>query len=157
MRVKIVTLEYDERLRGFSQDALDRACSGGTLLDVREHFFVHAGSPHLALVMTVDDASVRVPNRGEPDPGRELSPQLQGLYNSLRHWRNEKAKADGVPAYVLFRNTQLAEICRRLPRTMAALQEIEGLGEATARKYGEDLLALMPAEQPASHSDWEQP
>ena len=56
-------------------------------------------------------------------------------------------KEEGVPAYALFRNAQLAEICKRRPRSLAALGQIEGVGEATCRKYGADLLALVPDEQ----------
>ncbi len=146
MHVKVVTLEYDERLRGFPQEVLDRACAGGHLLEVREHFFVHAGHPHLAFVLVVDDAAARPQGGAEADPGRALAAALQPLYRSLRHWRNERAKAAGVPAYVLFRNAQLVEVCRRLPETLAALREIDGIGEATCAKYGAEVLALIPAE-----------
>ena len=44
------------------------------------------------------------------------------------------------------RNVQVAEICRRLPRSLTALKEIEGIGEATCAKYGKDILGLIPAE-----------
>ena len=80
----------------------------------------------------------------EANPSSELPVRLQQLYTMLRRWRNERAKADGVPDYVLFRNAQLAVICRTLPRSKAALMQIEGIGEATCRKYGEELLALIP-------------
>ena len=135
MRVKIITLAYDNGLRGFSQETLERLGSDGAVLEVRDHFFVHQGVPHLALVVLMDEA-VAEPRRGHkpegPDPGEALPEALQPLYRNLRRWRNERAKAEGVPAYALFRNTQLAEICRRLPRSLSALREIEGVGEATS-------------------------
>ena len=148
MRLKIVTLPYTESLGGFPQQAVDQACAAGTLIEVRDHFFMHGGIPHLVLVLVIDDAAAP-PARGkvpDEDPGRELPEELQALYRALRQWRNDRAKADGVPAYVVLRNSQLAEICRRLPRTLVALRGIEGIGEATAAKYGKDLLALIPAE-----------
>jgi len=147
MRLKIVTLAYHESLGGFPQQAVDQACAGGALIEVRDHFFIHGGVPHLALVLLLDEAGG--PGRGkvpEQDPGRELPEALQPLYRTLRQWRNEQAKADGLPAYVILRNTQLAEICRKLPRTLAALREVEGIGEGTAGKYGKEILALIPGD-----------
>jgi ATP-dependent DNA helicase RecQ len=80
-----------------------------------------------------------------PDPAEDLPEELRGLYRDLKRWRNDRARADGVPAYTIARNTQLAEICRKQPRSLAALREIEGFGEATCGKYGKELIALMPA------------
>jgi superfamily II DNA helicase RecQ len=149
MRVKVVTLAYDENLRGFPQEPLDRALSEGSLLETREHFFVHQGVPHLALVLVLEQAGTATPHRraaDHADPGDALPETARPLYRNLRGWRNERAKTDGVPAYALFRNAQLAEICRRAPRSLAALREIDGIGEATCRKYGAELLALIPAD-----------
>ena len=154
MRVKVITLVYDEGLRGFSRDALERLGSEGALLEVREHFFVHQGVPHLALVVLLDEAGTgarRALGKDGPDPGDALPAGVQPLYRNLRRWRNERAKVEGVPAYALFRNTQLVDICRRLPKSMAALREIEGIGEATCSKYGAEVLSLL-VDVPATES-----
>ena len=86
------------------------------------------------------------------DPGKELPEHLQPLYRDLRTWRNDKAKAEGIPSYLIFRNTQLAEICKTLPRTLSALREIEGIGEKTCEKYGKDVLNLVSNVDGASSS-----
>ena len=41
-----------------------------------------------------------------------LNDELMPLFNTLRQWRNEKSKKDGVPLYIILNNKQLAEICR---------------------------------------------
>lgn len=146
MQVKIVTLKYNETIAGFPQEPVAAALASGNLLEVREHFFLHQGVPHLALVMIMDEAS-RSPKPGkssDDDPSKGLPEHLQPLYRTLRQWRNDKAKREGVPSYVLFRNAQLAEICRQLPKSKAALLQIEGIGEATCAKYGDEVLALIP-------------
>ena len=48
MRVRVITLRYDEALLGFPEEAVRQACGQGELLEVREHFFVHGNVPHLA-------------------------------------------------------------------------------------------------------------
>jgi len=149
MRLKVVTLPYADSLGGFPQQAVDQACASGGLLEVRDHFFMHRGLPHLALVLLLDEgaASARTAGKApEDDPGRELPESLQALYRTLRNWRNDRAKADGVPAYVVLRNAQLAEICRKLPRSLATLRQIEGFGEGTCEKYGKEILAIIPSD-----------
>jgi superfamily II DNA helicase RecQ len=151
MHVRVITLRYSEGLQGFPEDALREATAGREVLEVREHFFLHGNTPHLALVLLLGDGpgtGQRPGARPEDDPGAQLPEALRPLYRALREWRNEEAKKAGIPSYVILRNTQLAEICRRLPRSLAALREIDGVGEATCAKYGAAILALIPKEPP---------
>jgi superfamily II DNA helicase RecQ len=146
MRVKVVTLAYDEALRGFPREPMDRLASDGSILEVRDHFFVHMGIPHLTLIVVLDEkngTSRQDRPSAAPDPAKDLPESLQPVYRNLRNWRNERAKNDGVPAYAIFRNIQLVDICLKLPRTLAALREIEGIGDATCAKYGKEVLGLI--------------
>jgi superfamily II DNA helicase RecQ len=165
MMVRVITLRYSEGLQGFSEDAIREACGGREVLASREHFFLHGNIPHLALVLELGDGPGNVgARRGRehgfverPDLEVELPEPLRPLYRELRRWRNERAKKDGIPSYVVMRNRQLAEICMKLPRTLAALKEIEGIGEASCEKYGREILTMIPPDAappdaPASES-----
>ena len=145
MDVRLVTLRYSDALQGFPEDALVKATAGRDVLEAREHFFVHGKVPHVAVVLLLGDArdaQRRYPVG--PDPAESLPEDRRKLYRELRTWRNERARAEGVPSYVILRNAQIAEICRRAPRTLAELKEVEGVGEATCEKYGKDMLARIP-------------
>jgi len=146
--VRVVTLRYSEAVQGFAEEAVTHATAGREVLDVREHFFVYGNVPHLVLVLLLGEPRHAPRRREGPDPGDELPENLRPLYRTLRRWRNDRARVDGVPSYVIARNAQLAEICRRLPRTLAELREVEGIGEATCAKYGQDILALIPPPAP---------
>ena len=145
MRVKVITLKYSDGLQGFPDDIVDKAAAGFEVLEVRDHFFVHGGVPHLALILMLGE------NRTAPakdfqkkeDPGKNLSEDVQVLYRQLREWRNERAKKEGIPSYLIFRNMQLAEICTNLPESISALREIEGIGEKTCGTYGDDVLGFV--------------
>ena len=65
------------------------------------------------------------------------------LYIELKEWRLETAKANGVPAYVVFNNRTLAEIAAAQPATEDELLEISGVGPAKVEKYGADVLELI--------------
>jgi DNA helicase-2/ATP-dependent DNA helicase PcrA len=76
-------------------------------------------------------------------PGRSLPEELPPSFGALREWRLERAKADEVPAYVVFHNATLAEIAERQPRTLAELAGIPGVGPTKLERYGEDVLAAL--------------
>ncbi|MBF0503159.1 MAG: HRDC domain-containing protein [Candidatus Riflebacteria bacterium] len=147
MQIRIITLRYHDGLQGFPEKALVEAAAGREILEVRDHFFLHGNIPHIAFVVLLADAPVtyKLANNSRPpgpDPEKDLPDNLQKLYRDLRTWRNERAKKDGVPSYVIMRNVMLADVCRKLPKTLAQLREIEGIGEATCAKYGNDILGF---------------
>jgi ATP-dependent DNA helicase UvrD/PcrA len=65
------------------------------------------------------------------------------LYAALKRWRLERAKADELPAYVIFHNSTLAEIVRRAPRTRDELAAVPGVGPTKLERYGEEVLAAL--------------
>ena len=67
------------------------------------------------------------------------------VYDTLKRWRLETARAEEKPAYVIFHNSTLAEIVRRAPRTRQELAEVPGVGPAKLDRYGDDVLAVLSA------------
>lgn len=65
------------------------------------------------------------------------------LFSRLAALRSELARAAGVPAYILFSDTTLANIALHLPQTTAALSDISGLGAAKITRYGSALLHIV--------------
>ena len=78
---------------------------------------------------------------GGPLPAEE---QPEG-FEALKAWRLARARAEEVPAYVIFHNTTLAEIAGRRPRSLAELAAIPGVGPAKLGRYGEEVLAALAA------------
>jgi DNA helicase II / ATP-dependent DNA helicase PcrA len=72
-------------------------------------------------------------------PALEQTPAVQ----ALREWRLARARADEVPAYVVFNDRTLAELASRTPRTLAELAVIPGIGPAKLERYGPELLARL--------------
>jgi DNA helicase II / ATP-dependent DNA helicase PcrA len=67
------------------------------------------------------------------------------LYETLKRWRLETAKAEERPAYVIFHNSTLAEIVRRSPRSREELATVPGVGPAKLERYGDEVLAVLAA------------
>ncbi|MEJ7870670.1 MAG: ATP-dependent DNA helicase RecQ [Rubrobacteraceae bacterium] len=72
------------------------------------------------------------------------------LFERLRVWRGDQARSQQVPAYVVLNNSHIEEIARRKPQSVHELGNIKGIGLRRAARYGEDLLALVRGEAPAS-------
>jgi DNA helicase-2/ATP-dependent DNA helicase PcrA len=87
-------------------------------------------------------AELGVAKQAAARPTRSLD-ELPPAFGALREWRLERAKADEVPAYVVFHNATLAEIAERQPRTLAELALVPGVGPAKLERYGEDVLAAL--------------
>lgn len=64
------------------------------------------------------------------------------LLGALRQWRRDTAGAAGCPAYRVLTNAALAQVAALKPRSQNELLAIKGIGEATARAYGDKLLEL---------------
>ena len=61
----------------------------------------------------------------------------------LRAWRLERARADGVPPYVVFHDSVLHLIADAKPSSLGELSQIPGVGPAKLERYGADVLTLV--------------
>ncbi len=71
----------------------------------------------------------------------ELGDEDAGLYARLAELRSRLAGEQGVPAYIVFNNATLADMCARRPRDLDELLEVSGVGQRKAERYGEAFLA----------------
>ena len=67
------------------------------------------------------------------------------LFEALRVWRSAEAKAQEVPAYIIFGDATLRGIAISRPGTLGELGGISGVGENKLAKYGEALLEVVAA------------
>jgi ATP-dependent DNA helicase RecQ len=72
-----------------------------------------------------------------------LSERDHVLFDSLRRWRTQTAKANGVPPYVIFHDKTLREIAVERPVTVEDLRGVVGVGETKASRYGEEIVRLV--------------
>nr|WP_243695009.1 DNA helicase RecQ [Labedella populi] len=75
------------------------------------------------------------------------------LFEALRSWRAEEAKAAGVPAYIVFGDATLRAVALARPRSVAELDGISGIGEKKRASFGEALVAVVDAHARAPVSD----
>jgi superfamily II DNA helicase RecQ len=68
----------------------------------------------------------------------------------LKEWRRIRARAEGVPPYVVFHDKTLVEIAQQMPTDWADLAAISGVGSAKLDRYADEVLKIVAAARPKS-------
>jgi ATP-dependent DNA helicase RecQ len=72
-----------------------------------------------------------------------LSESEQAIFERLRWWRVETAKAHNTAAFIIFHDTTLREIAKAKPRSLDDLRGVTGVGAKKLESYGEELVKLI--------------
>ena len=88
---------------------------------------------HARAEATLPSLGGRAPAAAESEP----------LVAELRAWRSQRARDDGVPAYVVLHDATLRELAACRPRSTAELAAVKGVGPAKLDRYGSELLAVL--------------
>jgi DNA helicase-2/ATP-dependent DNA helicase PcrA len=85
-------------------------------------------------------------------PTRRTGPPVRApgggpLFDRLKAWRRERAKADGVPAYVIFHDATLTAIAEQRPADWADLAAIPGIGPAKLDRYADEVIAIVKSQR----------
>jgi DNA helicase-2/ATP-dependent DNA helicase PcrA len=129
-----------------------RRARGGEIEEERRLLYVGMTRAKRYLTLTwagrpsrfLDELGVRAAVAAQPaaasaKPTLEPTPAVL----ALKEWRLARARAEEVPAYVVFNDRTLAELIRMHPRTIAELAAVPGIGPAKLERYGPDLLAAL--------------
>jgi ATP-dependent DNA helicase RecQ len=74
-----------------------------------------------------------------------LGEEDRDLFERLRTWRAETAKAASVPAYVVFPDAVLVSIASARPASLDELFAVSGVGAKKLESYGDDVLLVVAA------------
>lgn len=75
------------------------------------------------------------------------------LLTQLKELRLTLAKKAKVPAYVIFSDATLVDMCQKHPQTETEMLAVSGVGEVKYKRYGEAFLQLLQAETPAQKQE----
>lgn len=103
--------------------------------------FLGSSEPEAAPSAPTGDVSGARARKPRPEPPSD--PRDAALFESLRSWRRERSKADGVPAYVVFPDAVLIALATQHPRNEAELLAVPGIGPAKLASYGTDALVII--------------
>jgi DNA helicase-2/ATP-dependent DNA helicase PcrA len=67
----------------------------------------------------------------------------EALFERLRAWRLEIARAEALPAFTVFTDATLVAIAESMPRSPEELLRVSGVGESKRAKYGDAVLEIL--------------
>ena len=70
----------------------------------------------------------------------DVDPQL---LERLKKLRTSLAQRQGVPAFVIFNDAVLRQLCLKMPSQRSELLQVSGIGEEKARRYGDEILQTV--------------
>ncbi len=91
--------------------------------------------------------------RGKPKSARKRGPvtledpAAEALFQALRARRLALARDQGVPPYVIFHDSTLAEMAHARPRELGQMAGITGVGTAKLQRYGTEFLSVIAEHQ----------
>jgi superfamily II DNA helicase RecQ len=131
---------------------LNRFLATNRVLLVERHFVSDGPRSAWAICVSYLDRGGRpAPEQGQGKrvDYREILSEFDfAVYAKLRSLRKSMAEKDGLPAYTLFTNEQLAAMVQQRVASLKALEEIPGVGSARVKKYGAAFLEILKASQP---------
>jgi ATP-dependent DNA helicase RecQ len=80
-------------------------------------------------------------------------PYDEALFDELRRWRLERARAEKVAPFMIAHDSALQELARRKPATPQKLLATKGFGPAKAEKYGTDILEIITQQSGEAPAD----
>ncbi len=90
--------------------------------------------------------------------GRALLPANQQVLRALARWREHTAQRQNLPRSWVLRDATLLELAATQPSAREQLGSIKGIGAATLRKWGDDMLKTIANGQTMAPSSlWKKP
>jgi hypothetical protein len=80
-----------------------------------------------------------------PPPFEPGDPVVEARFETLRQWRLERSRRDGVPAFVVLNDEHLRGVAKRDPRTAEDLLGCPGIGPTRLDRYGDEILEALEA------------
>ncbi|MDJ0642500.1 MAG: DNA helicase RecQ [Erythrobacter sp.] len=129
-----------------------RALTAHEMLVSTEHGGLALGEMARPVLKGEKGVRIAEPPRKKPRRRRganEANPVGDPLFDALRAKRAELAKANGVPAYVIFHDSVLRAMAEIKPMTLEAMGELSGVGAKKLETYGAAFCEVLSGNSPA--------
>ena len=138
-----------------AQDELNNFCASHRVATVEKEFSENGGDSFWAVCVTYIENSWKpeTSRKGRIDYREILDEKDFSIFAKLRTLRKNLADNEGVPAYAIFTNEQLATMSRERVKTPGALSAIKGVGKMRVEKYGQGFLAMLKKEANPSEAN----
>lgn len=140
MSYEIITIPFNPITKCFHTDELKKFCLNKNVLKTEVEFFRDEKQAYWTAFIEYETV---LENTGNSTDTKGLTEAGKLCYERLREWRKETAEKEGIPPYVIARNSNLSEIIKKEIKTLEALKQIHGFGNKKVEKYGKDITDII--------------
>jgi superfamily II DNA helicase RecQ len=145
MQIKLFTIpiisvnDYNEELNLFLRT--------NKIIEIEKHLVQTSDSAYWCIYISyILSGSYENTIKEKIDYMKILEPGIFARFSKLREIRKKIASDDGVSAFVVFTDAELAEISKLQELSLGKLKTIKGIGDKKAEKYGEILIKMFNTE-----------
>ncbi|MDR0974876.1 MAG: RecQ family ATP-dependent DNA helicase [Ruminococcus sp.] len=98
------------------------------------------------VVESSENVSETAPKRVRTERRKEIGKEYavdKTLFEKLKSLRKEIADEQKVPAFVVFSDAALVDMCKKMPANRAEFLGVVGVGEVKADRYGDEFLEII--------------
>lgn len=134
----------EKRLR----DIIDHLCENGYMTAQGDEYPILKLAPKSRGVLTGQETlrmMLEIPQKKKAAAAKDapLPTADEKLLAALKDLRKSLAMRQSIPAYVVFTDATLVDMCRLKPKTQEEFMEVSGVGQAKSQRYGEVFLAVI--------------
>lgn len=148
MQLKLFTIPLCDAETG--EDELNRFLRGRRVLEIVHHFVDEGANSRWCFLVKYLDSPMKNREAGNRQDRIDYRDVLDAAsfarFCSLRKARKAAAEKEGVPAFAIFTDKQMAELARFETITVDTMCKVEGIGTGKMEKFGLAILQLMEAE-----------
>jgi ATP-dependent DNA helicase RecQ len=137
---------------------LDYLINEGFLLQEEGEYPVVTLGRAQALLGEKERVFMKLPQEREKSPDKEIPRQTgekhsltqnlsgdidENLFGKLQKLRKEIAAREAVPAYIVFPDASLRDMCRKKPVSLGQFSGVNGVGSVKLEKYGKMFIDLI--------------
>lgn len=116
------------------------------MLSQGEYPVVRLGENWEEIIRGNKQVEMKLPKETKPDKQPQSQPLYdvdQDLFDALKGLRSRLASKAHVPAYIIFSDAALKDMCRKLPRTNEEFLNVSGVGQTKMERYGNLFTELI--------------
>ncbi len=146
MQIRVFTVPVSDS--GSMQDDLNRFLRGKRVLEVCQHFVADGPNSQWCFLVKYLEGDVKAAadTAGRPiriDYKDQLDPASFARFARLRAIRKTISEEDGIPAFAVFTDEQMAELAKQDLFSPETMKRVRGIGDGKTERYAARIQKLL--------------
>lgn len=138
MPFDIITIPFNTVSKCFYTEELNKFCLNKKILAKKIEFFKDEKTVYWTVFIEYELVleNISIEQKGLTEAGKLC-------FERLKEWRKLTAEKEGIPPFVIAKNSHFIEIINKEIKTIEALKQIQGFGRKKIEKYGKEIMEII--------------